>query len=63
MFQVSERHDGVCFLCPETEEVVSLMKNGKPVEVCRKCLWAALKGKAKKSKKKESQEVTEVPVQ
>jgi hypothetical protein len=51
MYQVSERHEGPCFLCPEVQEIVTLTKNGKPVDVCGRHLWMALQAKNSKPKK------------
>jgi hypothetical protein len=52
MYQISQRKDGQCDFCNSKEEVVTLTKNGKPSDWCRRCLWTALGNGEKKPKKK-----------
>jgi hypothetical protein len=43
MYQVSERLQGKCLLCPGTTDVVELKKDGQSVRLCKRHLWDALK--------------------
>lgn len=51
MYQVSERQQGKCLLCPEAVEVVELKKDGQTVKLCRTHLWQALSNGKKEPKK------------
>ena len=50
MYQITPRKNGQCEFCNSQEEVVTLTKNGKPNDWCRKCLWTALGNGQKKAK-------------
>jgi hypothetical protein len=50
MYQITKRSEGQCCLCDSREQVVTLTKvPGKPMDLCRRHLWEALKGEQKKA--------------
>jgi hypothetical protein len=54
MYEITPRKQGQCDFCSETE-VVTLTKNGKTNDWCKKHLWEALHNGQKKAKKKPEQ--------